>query len=70
MLKKLRWALAYFIAPDYYDDLAGRFAQFLYFATGGLLSKTNYSLRTMLDAMNDYNERVCDKCEYRKDGDE
>ena len=69
MFKKLRWALARLIAPDYYDDLEGRFSQFLYFATGGLLSKTNYPVRTMLDAMRDYDERICNSCEFRKGGD-
>jgi hypothetical protein len=69
MFKKVRWALAHFIAPDYYDDLEERFSEFLCFATGGMLSKTNYSLRTMIDAVRDYDERICGECEFKKGGD-
>ena len=68
MFKKLRWALARFIAPDYYDDLEGRFSELLYHVSGGLLSKTNYSVRTMLCAVRDYRERRCNDCEYKKGG--
>lgn len=64
MFKQFRHKLAYLIAPD----IEHRFSWLLYYATGGLLSKTNYSLKEMYSAMNDYQQRCCDKCEYKKGG--
>ena len=68
MIKWLRYKLAYLIAPDYFNDIEYRFSELLYYTTGGLLSKTNYSIKTMVSAVNDYQQRCCDKCEYKKGG--
>lgn len=64
---QFRYKLAYFIAPDWIDDLEYRLGAFLCSQTGGRLSKSNYSLRTMEQAAQDYQMEVCDECEYYKE---
>lgn len=61
---RIRYKLAYIIAPDWFDDLEERFSGLLCHTTGGLLSKTNYTLQGMISAVNDYQQRCCDECEY------
>lgn len=66
LLRKIRWQLAYWLAHDWIDDLEYRFSVFLCEQTGGVLSKTNYSIQTMISYADDYQERLCEDCEYRK----
>lgn len=61
---RLRFRLAYWICPEYVDDIEERLSGLLYHTTGGLLSKTNYTLDGMIRATNDYQERCCEECEY------
>ena len=61
---QLRYKLAYLIAPDYFNDIEYRFSELLCYTTGGLLSKTNYTLDGMIRAVDDYQQRCCDECEY------
>lgn len=65
-LKNLRYKFAYLIAPDWIDDLEERFSAFLCYQTGGRLSKCYYNLNVMLGEANDYQQRVCDECEYKR----
>lgn len=67
LLRKIRWQLAYWLASDWIDDLEYRFSAFLCEQTGGMLSKTNYSIQTMNAYANDCRERECNECEYRKE---
>jgi hypothetical protein len=60
----IRFKIAYFIAPDWIDDLEHRLSVFLCEQTGGRLSKCYYSIETMRIEANDYQQRVCDECEY------
>lgn len=63
----LRYRLAYMIFPeifDDFDDMEERLSGLLDHVTGGLLSKTNYTLQTMISSANDYQQRCCDECEY------
>ena len=60
----IRFKIAYFIAPDWIDDLEHRLSVFLCEQTGGRLSKCYYSIETMRSEANDYQQRVCDECEY------
>lgn len=60
----LRYKLAYAIYPEYFDDLEERLSGLLCHVTGGLLSKTNYTLQGMITAVDDYQQRCCDECEY------
>lgn len=41
------------------------FSEFLCYMTGGLLSKTNYTAQAMIEAAEDYQQRVCDDCDLR-----
>ena len=61
--KKLRYKFAYFIAPDWIDDLEHRLSDLLCEATGGRLSKPYYSSDVMISQMNDYQQRCCEECE-------
>lgn len=61
---RLRLRLAYWICPEYVDDIEGRFSELLCHTTGGVLSKTNYTLDGMIRAVDDYQMRCCDECEY------
>ena len=42
------------------------FSEFLCCMTGNLLSKTNYTARAMIEAAEDYQQRVCDDCDRVK----
>lgn len=68
MFDKLRYKIAYIIAPDLIDDLESRLSGLLYNVTGGRLSKPNYTLKTMIAEANDYQQRCCDECEEIKRG--
>lgn len=61
--RKLRYKLAYLIAPDWIEDLETRLAGLLYNVTGGRLSKAYYPLEVMVDCANDYQQKCCDECE-------
>ena len=61
---RLRFKLAYWICPEFFDDMEERFSGLLCHTTGGLLSKTNYTLQGMITAVDDYQQRCCDECEY------
>ena len=61
---RLRLRLAYWICPEYFDDIEERLSGLLWHTTGGLLSKTNYTLDEMIRAVDDYQQRCCDECEY------
>lgn len=41
------------------------FSEFLCRMTGNLLSKTNYTAQAMIEAAEDYQQRVCDDCDLR-----
>ena len=41
------------------------FSKFLCHMTGNLLSKTNYTEQAMIEAAEDYQQRVCDDCDLR-----
>lgn len=62
--KKFRYGLAYLIAPDWIDDLEYRFSSFLSNQTGNILSKCYYNVNVMISVANDYQQRICDECEY------
>ena len=62
--RKLRYKLAYLIAPDWIDDLEERLSDLLCEATGGRLSKSYYSSKVMISQMIDYQQECCDECEY------
>lgn len=62
--RKIRYKIAYFIAPDWIDDLEHRFSVFLCEQTGGRLSKCYYSIETMRSEANDCQQRICEECEY------
>lgn len=63
-LAELRYKLAYAIYPEFFDDMEERLSGLLLHTTGGLLSKTNYTLQGMISAVNDYQQRCCDECEF------
>lgn len=65
---RLRFRLAYWICPEYVDDIEERLSGLLIHVTGGLLSKTNYTLQGMTTAVDDYWQRCCDECEERRHG--
>ncbi len=65
--RNLRYKIAYFIAPDWIDDLESRLSGFLWHQTGGLLSKSYYSVETMVAQANDWQQKVCDDCEHNCD---
>lgn len=64
--KNLRYKLAYLIAPDWIDDLERRFSEFLWYQTGGRMSKCYYNLNAMLSEADDYQQRACDECVYKR----
>lgn len=65
---RLRYRLAYAIYPEYFDDMEERLSGLLCHVTGGLLSKTNYTLDGMIMAANDYQQRCCEEwCEYYRE---
>ena len=66
---RIRLKLAYLICPEYFDDIEERLSRLLWYTTGGLLSKTNYTLQGMITAVDDYYQRCCDECEYYKEKD-
>ncbi len=61
---KLRYKLAYLIAPDWIDDLEDRLSVLLCEVTGGRLSKAYYPLEIMVSYVRDYQQECCDECEY------
>lgn len=63
-LKKLRYKLAYLIAPDWIDDLERRLSCLLCEATRGRLSKCYYPLEVMISEVYDAQQIYCDECEY------
>lgn len=65
-LKKLRYRIAYLIAPDLIDDLEERLSGLLCHVTGGLLSKANYPLKTMITYADDYQQCICDECDEKQ----
>lgn len=65
--KNFRYKLAYLIAPDWIDDLEHRFSVFLCEQTGGKMSKCYYTLDAMRSVASDYQQSICDECEYRND---
>ena len=62
--RKLRYKLAYLIAPDWIDGLEGRLSDLLCEATGGRLSKSYYPSDVMISQMREYQQECCDECEY------
>ena len=64
LFARLRYKIAYAIYPEYFDDLEYRLSGLLCHTTGGLLSKTNYTLDGMIRAVDDYQQWCCDECEY------
>lgn len=64
---RLRFRLAYWICPEFVDDIEERLSGLLCHTTGGLLGKTNYTLQGMITAVDDYQQRCCDECEYYQD---
>ena len=66
--RKLRYKLAYLIAPDWIDDLEYRFSCFLCEQTGGRMSKCYYTVEAMRSEADDYQMRVCEDCEFYKEG--
>lgn len=68
--RKLRYKLAYLIAPDWIDDLEHRFSVFLCEQTGGKMSKCYYTNEAMRSVADDYWQSICYECEYRKESNE
>lgn len=64
LFDKIRYKLAYLIAPDWIDDLEYRFSVFLCEQTGGYLSKCYYPLVVMRCAATAEQQRICEECEY------
>lgn len=62
--RKIRYKIAYLIAPDWIDDLEHRLSVFLCDQTGGRLSKCYYSVETMIREADDARLRECEECEY------
>ena len=62
--RKLRYKLAYFIAPDWIDDLENRLSGLLCEVTHGRLSKAYYPLEVMVSNARDCRYEDCDECEY------
>lgn len=65
---ELRYKLAYAIYPEFFDDMEYRLSGLLCHVTGGLLSKTNYTLDGMIRAVDDYQDRRCVECQTEKGG--
>ena len=64
LFTNLRYKLAYFIAPDWIDDLEHRLSGLLCEVTGSRLSKAYYPLDIMVSYAQDYQMECCDECEY------
>lgn len=67
IFRKLRYRIAYLIAPDWIDDLENRLSEFLCNQTGGRLSKCYYSAKTMISEANEARQRECEECEFYKE---
>ena len=65
--RKIRYKLAYLIAPDWIDDLEYRLSGLLCEVTGGLLSKCYYPLNVMIGEAQNYRERECRECEWYRE---
>lgn len=65
MFKRIRYRIAYKVAPDLIGDLEERLSGLLCHVTGGLLSYTDYPLKTMIAYADDYQQRICDTCEEK-----
>lgn len=63
-LAEIRFKLAYLIYPEYFDDMEERLSGLLCHTTGGLLSKTNYTLEAMISAVDNYWQSSCNECEF------
>lgn len=64
---KIRYKLAYLIAPDWIDDLEHRLSGLLCEVTGGRLSKCYYPLRVMMDEYWNNQVRGCEDCVYYRE---
>jgi len=64
LLNRVKYEIAYAIYPQYFDDMEYRFSCLLCHATGGRLSKTNYTVQAMESAVTDYLNECCNECEY------
>ena len=61
---RIRYKLARMIYPQYFEDIEERLSGLLWHATGGRLSKPNYTLEAMESAVDDYFQKCCDECEF------
>ena len=61
--KNSRHRLAYLIAPDWIDDLETRLSSLLCHCTGSKLSKSYYPADTMIRAVDDHQQSLCEECE-------
>lgn len=50
------------LSPEEITDMIYRFEAFLCEMTGNRMSKSNYTLDTMISAANDYQQSLCDGC--------
>lgn len=64
--RKIRYKLAYLIAPDWIDDLESRLSAILCEATGGRLSKCYYPMSVMFDEIHAERMRYREDCEAYK----
>lgn len=53
------------LTPEEINDTLSRFSKFLMKMTGNRMSKTNYTLDAMTSVALDYQEEVCNECEYK-----
>lgn len=60
--RKVRWKIAYAIAPDWIDDLEHRLSTFLWYQTNGRMSKAYYTVDAMLSEANNYRMEECCEC--------
>ena len=65
--RKLRYKMAYLIAPDWIEDLEGRLSGLLCEVTGGRLSKCYYPLGVMISEAQEARMRDCAECEFYKE---
>ena len=61
--RKIRYKLAYLIAPDWINDLEERLSGLLCEVSGNRLSKPYYPLDIMISAARDYQQECCEECE-------
>lgn len=54
------------MTPEAIEQQLTNFSSFLMEMTGGRMSKTNYTVRAMVDEANDHFESVCDECSDRQ----